>query len=536
MLRNVLEGYLGRIKEREFDLPLLLLLPALGYYDVHFTHGPVEFGKDIIAKKREDGIEVQFSFQSKAGNITQSTWRNEIQGQIHTALLSGLSHPSFDRNLPRHVVVLTTGELKSNATIETQEFQATVKGLNPSWSVSFWDKRDLIDMLLEHGLNGVHRATAAGFVEFGQFFLIYARALQGVVTVREIETYSRTWESGDVDRSRRLLLGAIEAEVLAQLCLSNDLAYEAAQLHLARIRLLCELSYAENSHELPESWDEAVGRLYALCATYIGRFQEAWEADRDLVKVWFGEVYMTTYPVQCLRIMELASLAYFTTDKDDDRARHAAFLADFVRAEPGCAHPISDRFAISLVLATLVLIDRRYLDEAAALIEKATVWLCDRYQDGMGLAGVEADEQAETSVLLGYAFEFVDVSRRRDSFLTTALMDLAAFLGNAALYSDVVNDVKAVRIYAEYWQPRDTVGACRVEGHDVVHVPGVGFADDLLGADQGYAEHLAAESASFRFVELFGVAAAVAIMALLRDRYFPKLWPILAPNHTSISQ
>ncbi len=70
MLRNVLGDYLDRITEREFDLPLLLLLPVLGFYDVHFTHGPVEFGKDVIAKKLDGDTEVQYSFQSKAGNIT----------------------------------------------------------------------------------------------------------------------------------------------------------------------------------------------------------------------------------------------------------------------------------------------------------------------------------------------------------------------------------------------------------------------------------------------------------------------------------
>lgn len=81
MLRNVLGDYLDRVKERELDLPLLLLLPEMGFYDVHFTHGTVEFGKDFIAKKLEKGTEIQYSFQSKVGDISQADWRNHIQGQ-----------------------------------------------------------------------------------------------------------------------------------------------------------------------------------------------------------------------------------------------------------------------------------------------------------------------------------------------------------------------------------------------------------------------------------------------------------------------
>ena len=82
MLSNVLGAYLDRSKERELDLPFVLLLPALGFHDVHLTHGAVEFGTDFIAKKREDGREVQYAFQSKVGDIDLRKWRNDVRGQL----------------------------------------------------------------------------------------------------------------------------------------------------------------------------------------------------------------------------------------------------------------------------------------------------------------------------------------------------------------------------------------------------------------------------------------------------------------------
>ena len=65
MLRNVLEDYLSSIKERDFDFPLSSLLQGMGFYDIHFTHGAVEFGKDFIAKRVENNVEYQYAIQSR---------------------------------------------------------------------------------------------------------------------------------------------------------------------------------------------------------------------------------------------------------------------------------------------------------------------------------------------------------------------------------------------------------------------------------------------------------------------------------------
>jgi hypothetical protein len=530
MLSNVLGAYLDGSTERELDLPFLLLLPALGFHDVHLTHGNVEFGTDFIAKKLVNGHEVQYAFQSKAIDIDLREWRNNVRGQLESAQ-AGVIHPNFNNDLERQVVLVTSGELNYAASIEMQRWNDDRSVRNGMRPVPVWSKQNVLEFLLERGLNGVHRATAGGFGEFGRFFLTYSRALQGVITVQEIERYSRQWADADVDPERRLLLAAIESEVLAQQCVAHDLVYEAIQFHLARLRLLCELAYADGAVPRPELWDAAVAQLHALCADYIGRVREAWTGDKDLLNTWAGDLHMNTYLVQCARIIEIAGLGYFTAADDEDRDQYVEFVAEFVQAEPGCAHPISDRYAASLVLAILLLLDGQRTDVADALLEHATVWLYDHYHREPGLAGVEADEERETTALLGSGFEFIDIHPRRSSFLATALLDLAAFSGDAELYADMVNDVKAVRIAPEYWQPRDTIGAVRIEGEDVLQYPHVEFANTLPVDGSPYANHMTEEPAMFRFVEAYGGTAAVALLALLRDRYFPKLFPLLAPNH-----
>jgi hypothetical protein len=239
---------------------------------------------------------------------------------------------------------------------------------------------------------------------------------------------------------------------------------------------------------------------------------------------------MTTYLVHCSRILEVASLAYFTSE-GNDRERVAAFLEDFIRNEPGSRHPLSDRYAVSLVLAVLALCDNGRTGTARDLVRLATVWLCDRYQDGMGLAGLESDELDETKALLGYAFDFVDLPQRRSSFLATALADLSAFVGDYELYGAVINDIEASRIHPQYFQPRDSLGACSIEGEDVTRYPTIAYVDDVAAFNiETYGNHIIEEWQSFRFADTLGPISVVTLSALLRDRYFPRMWQKIAPG------
>src|ERR1051326_8797536 len=90
MIRNVLDDYFKNLtQERDFDFPLMSLLAGMGFYDIHFTHGSREIGKDFIAKRREDGTEYQYSIQSKKGDINQDK-SAEVIRQLTLASAVGL--------------------------------------------------------------------------------------------------------------------------------------------------------------------------------------------------------------------------------------------------------------------------------------------------------------------------------------------------------------------------------------------------------------------------------------------------------------
>src|SRR4051794_22285353 len=99
MLADAFANWISQLQERDLDAPFTELLRSLRFYDIHFTHGGYEFGKDFIAKRNEPQP-TQYGFQSKAGDIGGAAWA-EMFSQLDELANAGPAHPSFDRSLPR---------------------------------------------------------------------------------------------------------------------------------------------------------------------------------------------------------------------------------------------------------------------------------------------------------------------------------------------------------------------------------------------------------------------------------------------------
>lgn len=167
MLRDVVAGFLDTVTEREFDAPLIALLAARSFTDVHFLHGPFEFGKDFIAKgpKPRGGdigtgdpalwVTHQFAIQSKEGDLGLPEWR-AVRSQLDEARLDDLAHPAFDREIPRAAVLVTTGRLTGGAPVQAGDYRAAERRHGrPDFEI--WDRERLLEWLVdspEAGLAG----------------------------------------------------------------------------------------------------------------------------------------------------------------------------------------------------------------------------------------------------------------------------------------------------------------------------------------------------------------------------------------------
>ena len=87
---------------------------------------------------------------------------------------------------------------------------------------------------------------------------------------------------------------------------------------------------------------------------------------------------------------------------------------------------------------------------------------------------------------------------------------------------------QAAKIAPQYWQVPDTTSLFILDGEDIITYPNIDYSDDYLPFESfTFADHMKHESRSFAITELTGPFGPFLMMLLLRDRYFPTLWPQL---------
>ena len=90
---------------------------------------------------------MQWCFQTKAGNIRSNQLRVEVQPQIHLMRAGNVVHPSFDKDLPRRIVVVTIGRLVGSAGSELDQVEDYFKKLGEP-TAEVWDIDRLVPNLV----------------------------------------------------------------------------------------------------------------------------------------------------------------------------------------------------------------------------------------------------------------------------------------------------------------------------------------------------------------------------------------------------
>jgi hypothetical protein len=527
MLRNVLEDYLSSVKERDFYYPLSALLQAMGFFDIHITDGGSEFGKDFVAKRIEDGIKYQYVIQAKKGDINQPEFRNKILGQLLEAVFfKELSHSQLDTSLPQKAVLVTTGELKDNAFVELRNFNTRLAAKFEGEKVDFWGKNQLIDFAEQYGLIGVHQTTAKGLRGYSQFYQTYSKAIDKLLSDREIEEYSRFWLDENLDYKKRILRAAIEAEIIASKLIEGGRVYEAIITNLSLARVVTEATYDNADPFILVILKELIEEtIIPLCKEFLYGFKSDWEkAQKSLSALCFldGFFPIVNYLVWCTRVLETAALYYFLTTDKSEKDEVIACITEFLEKEEGCAHIPGDRYASTLIWPTLALIQSGKVDVAKDLVRRGAVWLCDKVENGIGIAHWDADEKEETAMLLFYLFDFMRLEPHRSYYLATILVDLTAFIGDKKFFADTTNDLEACEIAYFYWQFPDTKAIFTIDTEECRKFSSMVYYADEIRED--YAEYVPEEPESFQITQKAGLNSLVILSTLLKDRYFPKMW------------
>ncbi|SCL36078.1 hypothetical protein GA0070624_5450 [Micromonospora rhizosphaerae] len=355
-----------------------------------------------------------------------SGWR-DVRHQLFEARFNGLAHPDFDRDLPRAAVRVLTCRLVGGAAVEAQEY-ATQLGQSSGPGFEVWDRETLRSMMTAHPGCGLAGGSP------GDLLALLGSIGQGKSDHTSIEQYSRRWTESPLQRV------AVEAAVVAHRLRTNRRSDLAAITALALLRAaLCQPSVPQ-CRELAA----VARRLYATYAAgLLDRYQPAVDNPPDLVKLIDSGFVHVTYPVTCMTLAETWGLPALAPHVDPDITHRArASVAALLKHQPGAAHPISDRWAVSIIPAVLAAaaIDRAAVE---AYLHSVVTWVADAYDNGIGLASTRATPADEVTMLLGPELEHIEVAKPATSYLATVLIDLAAAADVPDTYQYAVNELLA---------------------------------------------------------------------------------------------
>lgn len=477
MLRDVVGAFLDSLTEREFDAPLLALLAARSFDDVHFTHGAFEFGKDVIAKRTVDGQRTQYALQSKAGDIGMSEWR-EIRHQIEEAQQNTLSHPNFDASLPRVAVLVTTGQLKGGATLDAQQLQQRAEARGDA-AFEVWERPQLLDWFTSNPEIGIDQAGDELLAAMG---LVASRR----ATEPDLERYARCWLSSVGSQDERIRHGraSVQAAVLGNRLRAQGRLDLAAYLALHFFR--AAWAGSDPARGRPPLAAAAI-RLFAgyveelLAQAYPTIISsDPMALARDLMTP-FG---MVTYNVACCRLAELFGLLALLEQEAPDclpspvTGQAADAAIQLIAAHPGTARPVSDQFAVGIIPPALVAARH----EPAALrkyLARTGEWIFERYEQasgGLGLASLDESEELVAERLLGGALESTTLTARSSSYAVTVLSDLALFSGQSDLHTAIGANVDGLRIAPSTTAANEVTGLWRRGGQGVWPQPRVSLS------------------------------------------------------------
>jgi hypothetical protein len=515
MLEHVVASLLDGLTEREFDAPLMSLLRGQEFRDIHFLHGSYEFGKDFIAKRVDGGVLTQYTLQSKAGDIRQADWNNDVRGQVDMLRHTEVAHPGFDRELPRRSVLVMTGRLAGGAKVVAEDYCRRARERGET-ELELWDHETLVEKFVDGLAVGLQRPASSEFLQ------AVAGTADQTITDRFIERVSRGWCASDRDAAQCELSAAVLGVLLVR----------AHRLDLACYVALClvraSVSHEHRSQGGASNWSTTADVGRRMFASYAALLWDRCTATEpgtvmDFVRASLGPASMVTYRVRCLRIVEIVGLLGLLEHSTGPRPPDLANgLAGFMHRHPGCSEPISDRAAVSLIPPLLLLARHGFRDEVVIQLQRTGDWLLGAHRGRLGLAGTDANPEDEVRLLLGKVSKAIQP--RKESYAASLVLELAAALRCTSVYRQLRVDFASAGVMPRVLTTEDSYDQYLLDGSSVSIGSNVRYLDAVPDDWTDIATHLS-HAIQPRWLQTEGRSwDHLAVSSVLRDRHFICGW------------
>ncbi|MGE0494220.1 MAG: hypothetical protein AB7S38_33725 [Vulcanimicrobiota bacterium] len=513
MLESAVSEFLDQLgTEREFDVPFLAMLRSQGFYDIQFTHGRYEFGKDFIAKREDEGETVQYLFQSKLGDVGTTVWRQELQPQCEEMLTVTIGHPNIDVNLSKQAVAVFTGRFKGQAAVTAQGYRDSLARRNLP-DLSFWSRENLLEYLTAETCLG-------GYSDWATLGNLLSRCSSGETGLSELEVFSREWLG---DGSNNIWLSTLEYSLMRDHLIRRQLYLHAIRLFYGLVRAVV----AQQEHGL-DSGDTEL--MFALLK------QELSHLARPVVQWWTGvSPEMRKYAVcdlSCLEVVTAGSRLLYMAEvlalstlcnglwTADERAVIGEFL-NYLLGLPTVSRPISDDFAPTVLVVALASHELG-ITGIEPWLEAVVDWIRTAYDDdGLGLSAVRASATDLMWRSIGASVEYHGIEKSSHSVLAAAILDSCSLLGFRSLYDAAVREFDAADVVPLRMVPVRSPEELQVGiAEGCVSSSFSDYSKTWRGEDGWMNARLHSEYAPRRFDELGHHWVGCALSLLLRDRWW----------------
>lgn len=434
LLKEVIADALAALTEQEFDRPFRQLLDSMGFECLRSKtiHGPYEFGKDIVALRRNPvSAEPRlFVFQTKRGNITQARW-SEMQRQVQEMLLTEVRHPNVIQGEPRKPVWVCTGDLDPK--VEQLLFDTNCLYTQQGQpSIEVWSRNRLVELFSEH------------------FFTVELFPESERDSVHRL-LLSFDGHEFDVELLRTLLaVSPSTPDKIASGRLRSFLLL--GHYLLGRAKQVGDMWSAANAfqHLLMSAWGQVVLRK-DLSDEWLSRIDSLHDALLEVVQdllvklepasqrpvgllAWPPTVpEIVAYPVRTIEVCAWTAYLCLTclVRRDLDQSRRwGDMLVRLIQNNRSAARPIWDCQSGDFFIIGLALRHHGAMKEAEEWLRCTLQWLERFWRDGHGLASAKDDQRKAVEYVFGYPFEQVRLETMRSSELLCVCLGLLSVFGS----------------------------------------------------------------------------------------------------------